>query len=267
VEVVLCFDTTGSMYSYLDTVRSELAELLEELFNQVPNLRLGVIAHGDYCDAKSSYVIKYLPLIRDKARLLAFVQEVGPTGGGDAPECYELALNKAQKDMTWSRDAATRCLVMIGDAEPHEKGYQCDGKTVNIDWRNQLKALAQNSVMIYSVQCGGGDSATWFWEKLASSTEGRHLRLKEVGTLKELILALCLRQADDEVGLAQHEARLVKSGRMTRETQYVMEIIRTTRVVYRRVACKPCAPAPGRVTRVCPKFGAKCKFGDKCTHK
>lgn len=267
MEVVLSFDTTGSMYRYLDTVRQELAALLDELFGQIPSLRIGVIAHGDYCDQDTSYVIKYLPLIHDRERLLAFVREVGPTHGGDAPECYELALNKAQKEMNWSSDATTRCLVMVGDATPHEKGYQCNGKTVNIDWRNQLKALAQNDVMIYSVQCGGGDSC--FWAELATQTRGQHLQLKEMSTLKDLILAVCLRQANDEQALQRHEDALRMSGRMTREAEYVIETIKTTRVVIRHTTRSPVCAARSQAgqSRVCPKFGSKCKFGADCRHQ
>ena len=79
-------------------------------------------ARADYCDAKSSYVIKYLPLITDYSKLLHFVEQVGPTHGGDAPECYELALNKANRNMNWSPGARSRALVLVGDNLPHEPG-------------------------------------------------------------------------------------------------------------------------------------------------
>ena len=64
VECVLCFDTTGSMYKYLEEVRRELAETIKRLVAKADKhehrLRLGVIAHGDYCDKQSSYVDKFL---------------------------------------------------------------------------------------------------------------------------------------------------------------------------------------------------------------
>jgi hypothetical protein len=230
VEVVLSFDTTGSMFKYLDTLRAELGELLEGLFSEIPNLRLGLIAHGDYCDADSSYIIKYLPLIQDRRKLLAFVEEVGPTFGGDAPECYELALNKASKEMHWSDDATTRCLVMIGDDEPHKKGYKYGGHTVQIDWRNQLKALAAKDVMIYAVQCGSNQRAEAFWKELASGTSGQYLQMNQVNTLKDAILALCFRQANNQQALERHEEWLVRSGQMTVETRVVIECIKVTRV-------------------------------------
>ena len=96
-ETVLCFDTTGSMYGYLDEVRKQAAELVCALLDAAQKnnagLRLGVIAHGDYCDKASSYVIKYLPLVDAKDsssvhRILSFIRDVGPTSGGDGPECY-----------------------------------------------------------------------------------------------------------------------------------------------------------------------------------
>lgn len=54
VDLVLSFDTTGSMYSYLDTLRKALAALVRDLTAKAARhgvtLRIGVIAHGDYCD-------------------------------------------------------------------------------------------------------------------------------------------------------------------------------------------------------------------------
>ena len=52
------FDTTGSMYACLGEVRRELQETISRLKRDIPGIRLATIAHGDYCDASSSYVTK-----------------------------------------------------------------------------------------------------------------------------------------------------------------------------------------------------------------
>ena len=58
VDVAFSFDTTGSMYACLGEVRRKLQETISRLKRDIPGIRLATIAHGDYCDASSSYVTK-----------------------------------------------------------------------------------------------------------------------------------------------------------------------------------------------------------------
>ncbi len=62
IEVVFSFDTTGSMYPCLSQTRKTIKENVNRLFKEVPNIRIGIIAHGDYCDRHSSYVTKHFDL-------------------------------------------------------------------------------------------------------------------------------------------------------------------------------------------------------------
>ena len=48
-------------------------------------MRIGIIAHGDYCDKGSTYVTKQLDLTHDTSLITRFVENVGATGGGDLP--------------------------------------------------------------------------------------------------------------------------------------------------------------------------------------
>ncbi|MBI4276536.1 VWA domain-containing protein, partial [Candidatus Uhrbacteria bacterium] len=101
IDVVFSFDTTGSMYPCLARVRRELRAAIVRLFAKVPGIRIGIIAHGDYCDRNRPYVTKRFPLSNDADAVYNFVSDVSPTHGGDAPECYELVLHEA-RDMQWS---------------------------------------------------------------------------------------------------------------------------------------------------------------------
>ncbi|WP_404364917.1 hypothetical protein ACIHQR_32020 [Corallococcus coralloides] len=85
VEVVFSFDTTGSMYPCLAQVRKKLGAAVARLTKEIPGIRIGIIAHGDYCDAKSTYVTKALDLTDDVKAITRFVEKVEQTGGGDAP--------------------------------------------------------------------------------------------------------------------------------------------------------------------------------------
>ena len=83
IEILFSFDTTGSMYSCLHTVRENLQTMLERLFKDIPNVRIGVIAHGDYCDAGMYYCMRWIDFTQEKDALISFVKDVGETGGGD----------------------------------------------------------------------------------------------------------------------------------------------------------------------------------------
>jgi hypothetical protein len=102
--------------------------------DEIPGMRIGIIAHGDYCDAGSTYVTKKLDLSGDVAGICNFVQNVEPTGGGDAPECYELVLHEAQS-LAWT-PTNSKTLVLIGDDIPHAPAQT----PKKLNWRQQYMA-------------------------------------------------------------------------------------------------------------------------------
>ena len=93
-EIVFSFDTTGSMQPCIADVRRKLEATCESMFGNIKELRVGFIAHGDYCDGDNC--INTLDLTTDLEKIFDFIRNTTNTGGGDAPECYELALNKDQ---------------------------------------------------------------------------------------------------------------------------------------------------------------------------
>jgi len=46
IEVVFSFDTTGSMFNCLTQVRKNIQESVKRLFSDIPDIRIGIIAHG-----------------------------------------------------------------------------------------------------------------------------------------------------------------------------------------------------------------------------
>lgn len=210
-EVVFSFDTTGSMYPCLTQVRRRVEETIRRLFAEDPNMRIGLIAHGDYCDERSSYVTKTHPLSRDVESLCSFVRTVEPTGGGDAPECYELVLHEA-RSLGWT-DAKAKVLVLIGDDIPHGPHERQNKK--KLDWRNELALLLKMGVSVYGVQALNRRHATHFYEEIARVTGGYHLSLDQFSSVIDLLTAICYRQMGSEQ-LQQFELEVERSGRMDR---------------------------------------------------
>lgn len=211
VEVVFSFDTTGSMYPCLTQVRRTVQQTIERLLREVPNIRIGVIAHGDYCDAGSTYVTKHHELTDDVASLVRFVQNVGPTHGGDAPECYELVLHEA-RSFNWTH-GKSKVLVLIGDDVPHQPTERQNDK--KLDWRNEVSNLLEMGVNVYGVQALGRRHATKFYEEIALKTGGFHIELNQFSYVTDMILAIAFKQAGDE-SLQNFEQEVQRSGRMNR---------------------------------------------------
>lgn len=209
IEVVFSFDTTGSMYPCLTQVRKKVKATVSRLMKEIPGMRIGVIAHGDYCDAGSTYVTKALDLTDDADRICRFVERVEATGGGDAPECYELVLHEAQT-LSWT-PGYTKCFVLIGDDVPH--GPNQNPKKLN--WRVEVDKLGKMGVPVYGVQALGRAHATPFYRELAEKSGGFHLNLDQFAAITDMILAICYKQSSDDK-LQAYEREIVGEGRLNR---------------------------------------------------
>ena len=66
-------------------MRSKLSSTVTRLLADVPNIRIALIAHGDYCDY-NNYVTKIVDFTNDVSTLVEFANGVERTSGGDCPE-------------------------------------------------------------------------------------------------------------------------------------------------------------------------------------
>jgi hypothetical protein len=214
VEVLITFDTTGSMSPCIGEVRRKVEESFAPLLKEIPNLRIGIIAHGDYCDEGRTYVTKHIDFTNNLFDLANFVRTTGTTGGGDAPECYEYVLHLA-KSFTWSLNSK-KIIVMIGDASPHDPSYPMN--KLRLDWRKETADLRDMGVNIYSVQAlrfGYRSNEDIFYSTIASMTNGFHLQLNQFNEIIELLTAVVYKQESQEA-LDAWEKRVSDSKRMSR---------------------------------------------------
>ena len=212
IEILICIDTTGSMYPCLTQVRRYVEELVMSLFSDIRNLRIGFIAHGDYCDAQihGSYVTKILDLTDNPADICNFLRTVGPTNGGDLPECYELVLHEARTKISWTA-GATKVILMIGDNVPH--GPHERQNYLHLDWRNELNLLLEAAIHVYGVHALGRHHTRAFYQEIAMETGGYCLELDQFHHVHDLVKAVCLMQAGDD-HLREFEQEVTDAGRM-----------------------------------------------------
>lgn len=212
IDVCFSFDTTGSMYPCLTQVRRSIRETVKQLFKDIDNLRISIIAHGDYCDADNPYTIMVKDFSDNEEELIDFINDVKPTYGGDAPECYELVLNQARTKLSW-KSGRSKVLVIIGDDVPHGPTYK--GNVNNIDWRNELGLLLESSINVYGIHAMPGcrKHSKPFYQEIAQKTGGFYLTLDQFSNITDLIMAICYKQ-EGEDSLACFENKLKEKGRM-----------------------------------------------------
>jgi hypothetical protein len=198
VEVCISFDTTGSMYPCLSQVRRCIKETVSRLLNDVPHIRIALVAHGDYEDEGETYVIKTLNHTSDEKALIEWVNDVGPTCGYDGDECYELVLRDIQK-LAWSPNCKNRSLILIGDANPHPLN---SNNPYNIDWRKEARQLKKMDIKVYAVHALGSGHSENFYKTVASMTGGTYLQLSQFNSIVDFLYGICFRQND----LSQVEA-------------------------------------------------------------
>ena len=217
-DIVISFDTTGSMYSCIIEVRRRVKSIIERLFSTIPDLRVGLVMHGDYCDNRLCFT--GVDLTTDRELLLQVLQETPNTHGGDFDECYELVLNRVAR-FSWKAD--NKAVIMIGDATPHAVGYRYGGTVNNLNWRDEAQVLSDIGVSIYAVQALGRGGSTSFYESLSRITNGQKLELNQLTDIVETLIAIFYHGSGQKDKLVNYKNELVSSLRFNRNLAHVFE--------------------------------------------
>jgi hypothetical protein len=131
----------------------------------------------------------------------------------------------------------------MGDDVPHPPEYPQNKK--KLDWRQEAKALGEEGVMVYGVQCLNRSYATHFYREISGQAAGgQHLQLGTFDTMPELFVGVCLKQASDEL-FEDYSKQVVASGRMSAQTQQVFASLRNVVVVRRVVTVTEIAVSGG----------------------
>jgi hypothetical protein len=215
LDLVVSFDTTGSMYPVLGQVRSKVEKFIDDIFSSYNDLRLAIIAHGDYCDAGKPYTIRIRDFTTDKKELAKFVRETDKTFGGDADECYELVLNSLTEQLHWRPDAA-KIAIVIGDAAPHSPSYF--GNKKHLDWKVETNKVYKEGIKIFAVHALAAyrSSSKGFYQTIANETNGVYLTLDQFSDIVEIINATVCQQAGEEkldeyISIIRDKGSLTKS--------------------------------------------------------
>lgn len=227
-EVVFSFDTTGSMSPCIANVRKHIEKTCEQLFETIPNLKVGFIAHGDYCDGANCYAL--LPLTDDKSEIFKFIRGAPNTSGGDQPECYELALNLA-RSMGWSEQKGGKIVVLIGDAEPHTADYELNED--RLEWRKELRSLKESGIDVYPLQClysPHNVEPNQFWSEIAELCGTVLMKLDTFDDASAMLGAYAAASSGTK-GMAAYSSKISLCG-LSPETASNIEMLRSVSTKY-----------------------------------
>lgn len=203
LDMIIAFDTTGSMASYIGAVKEHVKELVPKLFKQNPDLRIGIVAFGDYCDMPSKdefgKAYQVCELTDNKNKLIEFITNAQNTSGGDGDEFYELVIKKITEETNWREDS-TKAVLLIADANPHSIGYSYKDRVVNnqIDWREEAKKAAEKGIKFDTLTINRTD---WY-KKLSKITKGVSAPFSTSSKTSYLVEAAALARGGSRTKLA-----------------------------------------------------------------
>ena len=144
IDLVIVYDTTGSMAHGWQELFGALDAVLETLIKQTPSLRIGAVKYRALNPRKAlSYSIEPLPLTRQYGLILKNMKESLFGGGSGGPQ---LGLRHALADMNW-RVGARKVVLLVGDISPQsDDAIDADTPVADTDTRdeNLIRACMQN---------------------------------------------------------------------------------------------------------------------------
>ncbi len=119
LDIVITFDSTGSMGGEIRAVERQIHRIGTTLLKLVPKARIGLCTYRDDGD---DYVVRGLPLTNDIAAIDRFLSGVEADGGGDEPEAVHQGMEWSMKNNQF-RGSARKVMLLFGDAPPHPQHF------------------------------------------------------------------------------------------------------------------------------------------------
>ena len=122
LDIVICFDSTGSMQGEIDQVKDKIQRIGNTLIRLIPKTRISICT---YRDTKDHYLVKGWPLTDNLVEVVGFLETIDAAGGGDRPEAVHEGLAWSI-DKNQFRRRSRKIVLLFGDAPPHQdKKVRC----------------------------------------------------------------------------------------------------------------------------------------------
>jgi len=179
LDVVICIDTTGSMFSVLDSIKAAASDIVDRIAENTEAYRIAVVDFKDFNTSpyggNTDYPYKDDSLFTtNKSDIQTAINGLAPSGGADWPESVYSALMHSIDGNSlgdWRSDTKVKkIIILMGDAPPHDPepntGYTLEDVTT---------AASGKNINIFSILTGGGvgnPTTTRYFKALAEDTGG-----------------------------------------------------------------------------------------------
>jgi hypothetical protein len=200
-DVLIVFDTIGSMSSALTDAQGQVDTLIGGVTAQLPDVRFGVAEVKDYPDVYGELGDQPWtldePLTADTAVVESAVGNLTARGGGDNPEAYGRALWEAtnNSNVGW-RPNARKLVVLVADNVPHDDDLDQGipdgdqalsapwntgidpgpdgvvGTTDDVDWQTTLGQMVNAGIQVFTVFYHGDSTYLPYWNVWTQMTGG-----------------------------------------------------------------------------------------------
>ncbi|MBI2479227.1 MAG: VWA domain-containing protein [Planctomycetia bacterium] len=119
LDIVITFDSTGSMGGEIREVKEQIKRIGGTLLKMVPKARISICTYRDNGD---EYVVEGLPLTSEITEIDEYLAGISADGGGDEPEAVQEGLRWAVNNNQF-RTNARKMLLLFGDAPPHPQDH------------------------------------------------------------------------------------------------------------------------------------------------
>lgn len=136
LDIVLAFDSTGSMHGEINQVKGQIKRIGATLLALVPKARISICTYRDYGD---EYVVRGLPLTSDLQQIDHYLAGIRADGGGDEPEAVHEGLRWAVEQNEF-RPKSRKVILLFGDAPPHQQ-YLATCLSIASDFHSQQAGI------------------------------------------------------------------------------------------------------------------------------
>ena len=175
MEVVFVLDTTGSMGGLIAAAKEKIFAIAHAMTqaDPAPEIAIGLVAYRDRGD---DYVTRVTDLSTDIDTVYSTLLDFRASGGGDAPESVNAALDDAVHAISWSEDpSAYRVIFLVGDAPPH-MDYDNERK-----YPETARLAAERGIVINAILCGDDAQTESHWREIADLAQGRYFTVGQQG--------------------------------------------------------------------------------------
>ena len=162
LDIVVCFDSTGSMGGEIREVKEQIRRIGDILIRLIPKARISICTYRDEGD---EYVVKGLPLSNDIQEVARYLADIEADAGGDRPESVHEGLRWSVTKNVF-RDNARKVILLFGDAPPHS-GDLDECLAIASDFARQQKGIVSTVTcrspirlpeFVDIAQMGGGEA-------------------------------------------------------------------------------------------------------------